>query len=1104
MFKIKGRAKEENYNSGGSSHSPSSASDEPYGIFYVANKVPTPEQTIDVVAIHGLGGHYENTWTHSKTKKNWLRDFLPDQMPEFRVMSWGYNARVLGSKSVGTVKHFARSLLTDLASCRNTEELRVRPLIFICHSLGGIVFKKMLVLANDQSDLYGSAVEHVKAVLFLGVPHAGSDAASMVSFLGDIASLATGGNSNTELLNSLERDGKELYEISQAFVERAKRLLVIYSFVIYSFVELERTKGHVIVPERSAATLLYNEDLVPLDRNHSTVCKFESPTDNQFGRVLLKLQAISKQIAGLQSMPDKSSAALQEELLESLGKYSRNPRRYGISDEYQSTFEWIWQPNLDESKETGFVEWLESGSGSFWIFGKPGSGKSTLMKYIYEDQRTTSLLRKQDSDIKQAMFCFFEMGEPQEKEFLGFLRFLLYQLVDNFPSLAIPILKIFQEIKIQAVEKDPKMLAWSRSDTCRALKEISRQHTVTGKICLFVDALDECDEGAIQRDDIDYMVSLQSWKGITIKLCLSSRTETFIHSRLNKFPGFPLQAWTSNDIAKYVSQELKKAYGRIDAKASSGPDSKIIDSVVKKAEGVFLWVKLAVMELTYAIESFSDEEDILKLCALDERQGPLTLQSLYFVKEGAQKAAVRKIATIPVEVKITRCHHMRGHVAHCARNLIQVNECDRQWSLFADGPDDDESSVSSYSSDDGRNPNFDRLLEADVSFVHRSLWEYMKSDSGWSSVVQRANAGLLTDGLLSLMPCHLSFYKTEMGEVTTDGRGEGKEISVYQSMHYLIACIHEAAARGTLYSEFMDAMFTGFEQEESWQTHWFHREAWGCNSLADEFLGRSAWQYLVYEIYERLQYRITSSPGLELLTIALQAGAKMHQLIPQTSINWCLFPRSPWWDLSPPEEEIPAEKHAQQDYMPCNPLQLFLTSFNRLTIEFLVEVAKKMLEHGLDLQSQNQDGLTVLECSSRCRLRTHTNRNWSRDYGLRIDHHFPQSRKSPLVIPLSREDYETETWNLAPILLHLCDEIKDSSPKTTVLDLYRQIKSRIEKSRKKDRKSFPIFPLDPGRIREGGVIRAQEDARDEIERRRNDNEATKALSELLSILEEVG
>jgi hypothetical protein len=116
---------------------------EQHGMFYFTSREPTPEQTIDLVAIHGLGGHYDETWTDKNAGKNWLHDFLPEQIPQFRIMSWGYNSRVLWSKSVGNVTTFAQSLLADLETCRNTKALQERPLIFICHSLGGLVFKRV-------------------------------------------------------------------------------------------------------------------------------------------------------------------------------------------------------------------------------------------------------------------------------------------------------------------------------------------------------------------------------------------------------------------------------------------------------------------------------------------------------------------------------------------------------------------------------------------------------------------------------------------------------------------------------------------------------------------------------------------------------------------------------------------------------------------------------------------------------------------------------------------------------------------------------------------------------------------------------------------------
>lgn len=116
---------------------------ERFGMFYFTSRLPTPEQTIDLVAIHGLNGHYDETWTDKNTTENWLREFLPGQVPQLRIMSWGYNSQVLGSTSMGNITTFAQGLLTDLKACRATQELAKRPLIFVCHSLGGVVFKRV-------------------------------------------------------------------------------------------------------------------------------------------------------------------------------------------------------------------------------------------------------------------------------------------------------------------------------------------------------------------------------------------------------------------------------------------------------------------------------------------------------------------------------------------------------------------------------------------------------------------------------------------------------------------------------------------------------------------------------------------------------------------------------------------------------------------------------------------------------------------------------------------------------------------------------------------------------------------------------------------------
>ena len=99
-----------------------------------------------IVAVHGLGGHWEKTWTHENGKL-WLRDFLPSQLQDAnvnaRVMSFGYNSDTFTSKAVTGIDQEATILLDRLEGSRESGRAKVRPIIFIAHSLGGLVVKKV-------------------------------------------------------------------------------------------------------------------------------------------------------------------------------------------------------------------------------------------------------------------------------------------------------------------------------------------------------------------------------------------------------------------------------------------------------------------------------------------------------------------------------------------------------------------------------------------------------------------------------------------------------------------------------------------------------------------------------------------------------------------------------------------------------------------------------------------------------------------------------------------------------------------------------------------------------------------------------------------------
>ena len=135
--------------SGDQSGDQSAGNEEREGLFVLT---PEPQNealpiNVDIVAVHGLQGHYQKTWT-DQNRKLWLQDFLPLALPAARIMSFGYNSAVIATKSIAGIDEFARQLLEGLEQKRKGGA-EAKPIVFICHSLGGVVVKKVTLVADS-------------------------------------------------------------------------------------------------------------------------------------------------------------------------------------------------------------------------------------------------------------------------------------------------------------------------------------------------------------------------------------------------------------------------------------------------------------------------------------------------------------------------------------------------------------------------------------------------------------------------------------------------------------------------------------------------------------------------------------------------------------------------------------------------------------------------------------------------------------------------------------------------------------------------------------------------------------------------------------------
>lgn len=108
----------------------------------------------DCVVISGLGSHAFGSWKDRDSDHMWLRDALPEESPGAHVMIYGYDSKLAKSTSFQNLGDVA-SRFRDSLQIMLGKRTNCRPLIFIAHSLGGLILKQAMVqmTSGDAADL---------------------------------------------------------------------------------------------------------------------------------------------------------------------------------------------------------------------------------------------------------------------------------------------------------------------------------------------------------------------------------------------------------------------------------------------------------------------------------------------------------------------------------------------------------------------------------------------------------------------------------------------------------------------------------------------------------------------------------------------------------------------------------------------------------------------------------------------------------------------------------------------------------------------------------------------------------------------------------------
>ncbi|KAK5710456.1 hypothetical protein LTR15_012967 [Elasticomyces elasticus] len=288
-----------------------------------------------------------------------------------------------------------------------------------------------------------------------------------------------------------------------------------------------------------------------------------------------------------------------ERFLSSLFFPEIDQRRSTVKAAYPDTFQWIFNlPDASDSfvpgtRETAnFASWLRADASVYWISGKAGSGKSTLMAFILDDPRTREALQMWSSDLPVHLLSFFfwRAGSELQKSVIGLLRSILYQLCQCIPD---AINTIGRQLNVPAA----RLPTWTESTLTDAIKA-TISATTKARFCLFVDGLDEL---VGNHDDlVDLIFDLQAFDHI--KCCVSSRPEIELYVRLVECQCLRLQDLNWSDIQVYVSAKLAVVLQDGDRRKD------LISAVVHNASGVFLWAVLVTQSIVRGHKSGDDWE----------------------------------------------------------------------------------------------------------------------------------------------------------------------------------------------------------------------------------------------------------------------------------------------------------------------------------------------------------------------------------------------------------------------------------------------------------------------------------------------------------------
>ncbi|KAI1423348.1 hypothetical protein F5Y12DRAFT_798577 [Xylaria sp. FL1777] len=582
---------------------------------------------VDIILIHGLQGHPKNTWLYSpprekpsfkllKMKKPrpretepqetfWPLDILPGDFSDARIMTYGYDSHIThwfkGPAMQLDIDQYGEGLLNAMEACRRDDPHR--PLIFIVHSLGGLILKDALRRARSSSEeRFKHVYNSIKGLLFFGTPHRGGSYVELGLTVRRIAALA-GFNANDKVLRSLSFDGTHARILREEFALVLKdlnpRLFIFQEGLgVSGFGPLS---GKVV--EDFSSALDVGEQKETIVANHINMCRFNGEDDDGYVKVK---GALELAISEISSIPREDNNLEKLNLI-----YPVDPSHFknDITGEdnqlLEGTGSWIFKGTTtttgkDSSrKQSGsaaetFAKWVNSDLPRvLWIKGDPGKGKTMLALSIVDD-----LLRRNQFNVAH-FFC--KNSEDGRNTAANIMECILRQLYSWQPELLYHFDACAKELSTTTKHD------WKFSTLWELLENTIRDSKFRASYFV-IDGLDECDDASAslflkRLRRTNFGLGKEPNHSTKVQWLITSRDEDVINREFREFHAEHALIISLKDnsgevqksVERYIVDRVRKL--AVQEGYDEELQKRVKNYLREHADGTFLWVAIVCEEL---------------------------------------------------------------------------------------------------------------------------------------------------------------------------------------------------------------------------------------------------------------------------------------------------------------------------------------------------------------------------------------------------------------------------------------------------------------------------------------------------------------------------